>query len=606
MKLQNEMNKKLLLTMFILLFFALILVDGKLTGLFTKITQPGSMESKEHHSPPPVVIEAGSGVETASYIIFHDDEGFIYAKNGLTGELELQDTDATTVIQSAINALTNGGTVFIRKASTPYSLTTLPIVIDNEHIRITGDYPNITINDNVMLEDAHALFHIKSSHVEIDHLILDGNGENNDYSASWGMDDGLISIWKYEWNTDKLMSTTPLEDIEIHHCKIYNARHTGIAVNKANKIRIHHNEIVDSHDQHNKNIHIVWAEDVEIAHNYIDINSNGYEMSSNNIMFYPAGGAQSYGVDTGCKRVTIKSNTILHSEDCPIEFHGGNGDNNATFHEQVIIENNFIDGRTILFYSNVRNSEIVGNTILLATEIGSGNSGIAISCDDSDGNADTIIKDILVSGNIIFSESYTGNDFGSGIKLSRGSGVLRDIKITQNTMHSYGKSSNGWSSGQGIYIDANGGSLECIFIEGNIIHNLTRNGIFLYDVSDGTITIRNNEIYNNGQHSVYGGDAVYGHSSFNGTLVIQSNDFYDSQKTKTQGGIHIDGNSIYGRMLGNRIEVITGLDLASDSDYWFCDGNDFRGCSDDVVDNSGTTIFGNNLWKDGSYSTTPP
>ena len=76
------------------------------TGSFTDVLE----STQEHHSPPPVVIEPGSGVETASYIIFKDDEGFVYAKSGDTGEIEFSGTDAAIVINNALNALTSGRT----------------------------------------------------------------------------------------------------------------------------------------------------------------------------------------------------------------------------------------------------------------------------------------------------------------------------------------------------------------------------------------------------------------------------------------------------------------------------------------------------------------
>ncbi len=53
---------------------------------------------------PSTVIEAGSNVDTASYIIFQDS-GKIYAKNGTTGKIDFQGSDASMVIQNAINAL---------------------------------------------------------------------------------------------------------------------------------------------------------------------------------------------------------------------------------------------------------------------------------------------------------------------------------------------------------------------------------------------------------------------------------------------------------------------------------------------------------------------
>ncbi len=69
---------------------------------------------------PSTIIEAGSNVDTASYIIFKDGNT-IYAKNGMTGKIEFSGTDAATVIQNAINALISGGKIFIKNGT--YTLT---------------------------------------------------------------------------------------------------------------------------------------------------------------------------------------------------------------------------------------------------------------------------------------------------------------------------------------------------------------------------------------------------------------------------------------------------------------------------------------------------
>ena len=54
---------------------------------------------------------------TASYIIFKKGTK-IYAKNGLTGHIEYEDTDASTVIQAAINAIANKqGKIFIKNGT---------------------------------------------------------------------------------------------------------------------------------------------------------------------------------------------------------------------------------------------------------------------------------------------------------------------------------------------------------------------------------------------------------------------------------------------------------------------------------------------------------
>jgi hypothetical protein len=80
--------------------------------------------SWKHNSPPPAIIEAGSNVEEASYVVFGVDNNGdgvadeIYAKNGRTGEIEFSGTDASTVIQQAINA---GNSIFIKAGN--YTIT---------------------------------------------------------------------------------------------------------------------------------------------------------------------------------------------------------------------------------------------------------------------------------------------------------------------------------------------------------------------------------------------------------------------------------------------------------------------------------------------------
>ncbi len=67
---------------------------------------------------PSTIIEAGSNVDTASYIIFKDGN-MIYAKNGTTGKIEFQGTDASGVINDTVLAMSanGGGTLHIKNAN---------------------------------------------------------------------------------------------------------------------------------------------------------------------------------------------------------------------------------------------------------------------------------------------------------------------------------------------------------------------------------------------------------------------------------------------------------------------------------------------------------
>ena len=89
------------------LLFALVFVGGLVTGRYV-VNVPGLAKSE-------TVFEFG-GVEGASYVIFK--EGSIYyARNGKTGVIDYSGTDASKIIQATINALTNGGKIFIEQTS---------------------------------------------------------------------------------------------------------------------------------------------------------------------------------------------------------------------------------------------------------------------------------------------------------------------------------------------------------------------------------------------------------------------------------------------------------------------------------------------------------
>lgn len=91
-------------------------------------------------------------IRQATYIIFGADynkDGImdeIYAINGQTGNIEFSGINASSVIQDAINALTNGGKIFIKAGS--YKLTS-KLLISKRHIAIEGE-PNTILFGKLM------------------------------------------------------------------------------------------------------------------------------------------------------------------------------------------------------------------------------------------------------------------------------------------------------------------------------------------------------------------------------------------------------------------------------------------------------------------------
>ena len=92
-------------------------------------------ELKSHLSRAESVIQ-----NSASYIIYQDPYGKVYAKNGSNGNVDFEGLDASSVIQSAINAITNEntqGVIYVKAGQ--YSLSR-PLTL-SPGVSIIGVYP---------------------------------------------------------------------------------------------------------------------------------------------------------------------------------------------------------------------------------------------------------------------------------------------------------------------------------------------------------------------------------------------------------------------------------------------------------------------------------
>jgi hypothetical protein len=92
------------------------------------------------------VIEPGSMVEDASYIIFKDGSTY-YAKNGTTGSIDYVSLNATSVFQDAIDSIYSdpdggGGLIFVKSG---IYYTNCPILIAKGHISLRGEGQFATI-----------------------------------------------------------------------------------------------------------------------------------------------------------------------------------------------------------------------------------------------------------------------------------------------------------------------------------------------------------------------------------------------------------------------------------------------------------------------------
>lgn len=131
--------------------FIVVLLIGTSFGIMISATTPSI----------PTVIEPGSMVGDASYIIFTDGTNY-YAKNGTTGSIDYSGANATTLIQAVMTALMpDGGIIKLRVGdyNIPYpGLMMLPnITLEGEGIGTnlvcTGTERTLFLNSNVTIRE---------------------------------------------------------------------------------------------------------------------------------------------------------------------------------------------------------------------------------------------------------------------------------------------------------------------------------------------------------------------------------------------------------------------------------------------------------------------
>jgi parallel beta-helix repeat protein len=151
--LKVPLNKKKL----ILIIFPLILI-----GIISAYIYAS------HSSPPPAIVEPGSMVTEADYIIFTDGTNY-YARNGNTGKIEFLGTDASTIIQNSINNLPNGGTIFIKNGI--YGLSN-PLQV-KPNIKVKGESWATKLKMNVINKEVVNLI---GNGASIENIYVEGYG----------------------------------------------------------------------------------------------------------------------------------------------------------------------------------------------------------------------------------------------------------------------------------------------------------------------------------------------------------------------------------------------------------------------------------------------
>ena len=150
-----------------------------------------------------------------SYVILKENN-IIKAINS-DGKIEFKGTDAATVIQSAVNALTNGGKIFIKDGT--YVISS-KISLPYEGLLIEGSERKATI----LGMSSAGEFSIENEYVSLKNLWFDGlsgatkNFINNDAVTGRKFGITLENLWMYRRSNVFLISLNDVEQLTIKGC----------------------------------------------------------------------------------------------------------------------------------------------------------------------------------------------------------------------------------------------------------------------------------------------------------------------------------------------------------------------------------------------------
>jgi len=307
-------------------------------------------------------------INTASYIIFIDPKsGIIRARNGLTGKIDYEDYDASTVIQYAIDkTYLSGGVVYITPGR--YLVTQTIFLYPGVTLRGAIGWENFAYETKGLSTVLKATTSLNSSIIKI---LLHDSGISvlpviRDLHIVGTQDASLPNQHGIEISDENGY----VMDIVIDHVYIHKASGYGLYV----------------HDTDGK----VWASDLYVENCVID----GVHIENPSLLrvnhLYTFGN-QRYGVFVKDANVVITGSQIRKSKNSGIHLEGDTYSTSLGVFSTLIVDNDY--GIEIASHSSVI---VEGNTF-------HNKKGDIVSV-----NTDTIVLKLIVTGNIFtvgFSDS---------------------------------------------------------------------------------------------------------------------------------------------------------------------------------------------------------
>jgi len=358
---------------------------------------------------------------SADYIV-QADGNIVKATNGKTGAVDYSNSDARTVIQNAINALTGGGIVLIKAGTYTISGT---ISITNNNIQLSGEGPStiLTVPNNSMGSSFMHMIYVQANDFELHDIKIDGNQANQTagnymYLVQLGTEsaDGGGST----------QEATRYQHLAVRNCVLVNAVTGQIRCFKCQNVTLENNylqNLTGNLAYCVANIMMGWVWDFEIKNNYCDLGAQ--RPKSNNIIVFHSGNTNS-----GSVRGKVVGNTCVNCTDSPIEASSSSAgsDLNAYVQDIVIADNTVRSGAGIISLQAC-NIDIIGNKIVGPGDGGGNAWGIRTGCSVGS-NTKVSCKSVKIIGNVIQGDRNSS----IGIQAAACGGVVQGVTITNNVI----------------------------------------------------------------------------------------------------------------------------------------------------------------------------
>src|SRR5208283_1095852 len=366
--------------------------------------------------------------QAASYVIFIDttDSNMIKARNGTTGKIDHSGTDATTIINDAISAVTNGGKVLI-KAGT-YTLTA-KLAPTTSNIELCGEgFASILKLGNSVNDRNLYLAGVSNWHIH--DLAFDGNRTNQDSTADPNAQNCFV------------IQCGSCDNIVVEKCYVHDARNMGIQCFTCTNIRISDNYVMNCDSNGIQIQNTSGGSNSIVEHNIVNGTSDvgigtvdAIEcVISDNEAYNPSLGLSAYGVNSswGIALEALSSGNI-----------------------RIGIEGNTVNGGPIVCSQATTWLDIIGNKVYNITQLDNAHAGISILQGSH----------ITVVGNVI------DTIVAGGILLTPDNGTVSHVTISSNVISNIG--AGHYEDGIQAY------ACSYLTIFGNTIYNVTNAGIRL-------------------------------------------------------------------------------------------------------------------------------